>query len=145
MNIRKIFVFLLFLAVFLSCNKNKHHPVPYYSFDVTINLTLPSYNNLQGVGGWAYVSGAGSKGIVVYRQSIQNFIAFDRHSPAEGSENCKDGLEVDSENFLILNDPCSNAKFSLYDGSVISGNSKWGLRSYLTEYNGGDLVRIYNP
>src|SRR5690554_6965647 len=84
MNLRKI-IFLAIAFSFFACNKNKQHPVPYYSFNANINLTLPSYVNLQGVGGWAYVSGIGSKGVVVYRQSQQNFVAFDRHSPAEGS------------------------------------------------------------
>lgn len=77
MNIQKIIFFILFLSVF-ACNKNKQHPVPYYSFDTYINLDLPSYQSLQGVGGWAYVSGVGSKGVVIYRQSIQNFVAWDR-------------------------------------------------------------------
>lgn len=134
-----------FLFIAFSCNVNKKHPIPYYSFDITIDLNLPSYINLQGIGGWAYVNGAGSKGVVVYRQSQQHFVAFDRQSPAEDGFNCDKGLEVDKDNFLILNDPCSNARFSLYDGSVISGDSKWGLRSYLTSYSGGSTLRIYNP
>ncbi|HLW30270.1 MAG TPA: hypothetical protein VKX29_05375 [Brumimicrobium sp.] len=144
MNLRKIIFLTIILSLF-ACNKNKQHPVPYFSFNANINLNLPSYSNLQGVGGWAYVTGIGSKGVVIYRQSQQHFVAFDRHSPAEGSLNCPNGLEVDEENFLILNDPCSDAQFSLYDGSIIGGNTKWGLRSYIVEYNGGQTVRIYNP
>ncbi|HTO38516.1 MAG TPA: hypothetical protein VL021_08840 [Brumimicrobium sp.] len=143
--IRYKFILLLLLFSFFSCNVNKKHPVPYYAFDIDVNLNNPGYINLIGVGGWAYVNGAGSKGIVVYRQSQENFIAFDRHSPAPEGFDCDTGLEVDEENFLILNDPCSNARFSLYDGSVISGDSKYGLRMYATEYYGGNILRIYNP
>src|SRR5690554_6190838 len=51
MNLRKI-IFLAIAFSFFACNKNKQHPVPYYSFNANINLTLPSYVNLQGVGGW---------------------------------------------------------------------------------------------
>src|SRR5690554_6388523 len=83
MNLRKI-IFLAIAFSFFACNNNKQHPVPYYSFNANINLTLPSYNYLLGVGGWAHVSGILSKGVVVYRHSQQNFVAFDRHSPAEG-------------------------------------------------------------
>ncbi|MEX1192711.1 MAG: hypothetical protein WEA99_12120 [Brumimicrobium sp.] len=144
MNIKIIF-YLTILMLLFGCNKNKQHPIPYFTFDANINLSLPSYNSLQGVGGWAYVTGVGSKGVIVYRQSVDNFVAFDRHSPAEGGFDCETGLEVDEDNFLILNDPCSNARFSLYDGSVIDGDTKWGLRSYLTGYNGGETLRIYNP
>lgn len=131
--------------VFAACNKNGQHPVPYFSFDANINLTLPSYSELQGVGGWAYVTGAGSKGIIVYRRSVNEFVAFDRHSPAPDGFECETGLQVDEDNFLILNDPCSNARFSLYDGSIIDGDTEWGLRQYLTSYNGGQTLRIYNP
>ena len=144
MNIR-IIIFLAIAFSLFACNKTKQHPVPYFSFNANINLTLPSYVDLQGVGGWAYVTGVGSKGVVIYRQSQQNFVAFDRHSPAEGSMDCATGLEVDANNFLILNDPCSDAQFSLYDGSIIGGDTKWGLRSYIVEFNGGQTVRIYNP
>lgn len=144
MNIRKIIFFILFLSVF-ACKKNKQHPVPYYSFDTYINLNLPTYQNLQGVGGWAYISGVGSKGIVVYRQSMQNFVAWDRQSPADEGLDCQSGLVVNEDNYLILDDPCSNSQYSLYDGSVISGGGKWGLRKYETQYTGGSSLRVYNP
>lgn len=144
MNIRKVILFFGIVIIF-ACSKDKQTPVPYYSFDTTINLDLPSYVSLKGVSGWAYVPNLGSKGVVVYRRSISEFIAFDRQSTADGGLDCKTGLEVDKENFLILNDPCSNAKFSLYDGSVVSGDAKWGLRKYETQFNGSNILRIYNP
>lgn len=144
MNAGRLF-FLITMITVLGCSKNKQHPVPHYSFDTDVNLNLPAYVDLQGVGGWAYVSGVGVKGLVVYRQSMQNFVAFDRQSPAEGSLDCENGLVVDEENFLVLNDPCSNAQFSLYDGSIIGGDTEWGLRSYVVEYYGGQYIRIYNP
>ena len=131
--------------MFVGCTKYNQHPVPYFTFDANINLTLPSYSDLQGVGGWAYVNGAGSKGLVVYRRSVNEFVAFDRHSPAPDGFDCESGLVTDPDNFLILNDPCSNARFSLYDGSIVNGDTEWGLRQYMTNYNGGQTLRIYNP
>lgn len=145
MNYRIILTIIVFIAVSFSCNKHRLHPVPHYQFDININLNLPSYQPLQGVGGWAYVTGAGSKGLVVYRRSQFEFVAFDRHSPADEENTCESGLVTDEENFLILNDPCSNARFSLFDGSIYSGDTDWGLRSYMTSYGGGDFLRIYNP
>lgn len=141
MKIRFIFVLVFFITL-LGCNKNTKHPVPSIPFDVTIDINLPSYNALIGVGGWTYVNG-GSKGIIVYRRSIDEFIAFDRHSPADADGSCEWPLFPDSDNFLELKDSCSNARFSLYDGSPISG-SEYGLRQYQTVFNGTDLVRIYN-
>jgi hypothetical protein len=137
----RIFFFLSLLFV-LSCKKDKDHPVPSIAFDFNIDLTLPSYQDLNGVGGWAFVNG-GIKGIVVYRQSYDVFVAWERMSPQDPENSCPTGLTPDSTNFLVLNDVCSGAKFSMYDGSPISG-STWGLRKYQTLWNGSNLLRIYN-
>ncbi len=137
----QIFFVLLFL-VSASCKKNKNHPIASIPLDITIDLTLPSYIELTGVGGWAYVNG-GIKGIIVYRQSYDVFVAFERQSPEDPENTCSSGLVPNVDNFLQLDDPCSNAKFSLYDGSPISG-SDWGLRQYQVVWNGSNLLRIYN-
>ena len=139
----KVRIILLLVAVMVfSCRKNRNHPVPSIPFDISINISLPGYSELQGVGGWTYVSG-GSKGIIVYRKSYDEFVAFDRHSPAEGGTECATPLFPDSVNFLQLNDVCTGARFSLYDGSPISG-SELGLRQYQVVWNGEYIVRIYN-
>lgn len=145
LNVSKLqFIILLSMILLLgssSCKKNKLHPVPSIPFDITININLPSYSDLLGVGGYAYVQGA-SKGIVVYRRNTSEFVAFDRHSPAnEGA--CAEPLENSSDNFLELVDQCSGAVFSLYDGSPISG-SDVGLRMYVTAFDGNAILRIYN-
>lgn len=138
-----LFIFLsIIVLLFSSCKKNSQNPVPSYAFDFNINLTLPSYSNLLGVSGWAYVNG-GSKGIIVYRRGIDEFIAFDRHSPADENGDCDTPLYPDSDNYLQLNDDCNGATFSLYDGSPISG-SDYGLRMYQTSWNGNETLRIYN-
>ena len=137
----RIFLLILILAG-VSCKKNRTHPIPSIAFDLQIDLTLPSYQELNSVGGWAYVSG-GIKGIVVYRQSTDIFVAWERMSPEDPDNVCSTPLTIDTTNFLQLNDACSGAKFSMYDGSPISG-SDWGLRKYQTEWNGSNLLRIYN-
>ena len=136
-------IFISLGALFYSgCKKNNQNPVPSIPFDITIDINLPSYNDLINVGGYAYVNG-GSRGIIVYRRSIEEFVAFDRHSPEDEAGNCPQPLVPDPDNFLILEDSCSNARFSLYDGSPQSGSS-FGLRQYQAIYNGSNLLRIYN-
>ena len=141
MKLRFIFIAMI-VFVCASCRKNNSNPVPSIPFDMTIDINLPSYSALIGVGGWTYVAG-GSKGIIVYRRAIDEFVAFDRHSPADPEGICSKALTPDTSNFLQLNDSCSGAKFSLYDGSPMSG-SDYGLRQYKTVYNGSNLLRIYN-
>jgi hypothetical protein len=125
-----------------GCNKNKIHPVPNIPFDITIDINLPSYNALIGVGSYAYLNG-GSRGIIVYRRNIDEFVAFDRHSPVDADGSCPEPLYPDPDNFLMLIDSCGPAKFSLFDGSPVEG-SEFGLRQYQTIYNGTNLLRIYN-
>ena len=136
---------LLVISLFLvsgSCGKQQTHPVPYVPFNQSIDLNLPSYYALAGVGGYAYVFG-GSRGIIVYRRSLDKFIAFDRHSPADPNSECPEPLYPDPDNFLVLKDSCSGATFSLYDGSPING-SQYGLMQYATNFNGNNIVTIYN-
>jgi hypothetical protein len=125
-----------------KCNNQNQHPVPFVPVDVTIDMQLPSYSNLQGVGGWTYLNG-GSRGIIVYRKAIDEFVAFDRHAPSDPEGSCPIALYPDDQNFLQLIDSCNNAVFSLYDGSPVS-NSIFGLRQYATQFNGNNLLRVYN-
>ena len=142
MKIQNILIVLL-LICFSSCKKNnKKNPIPNVSFDITINVNLPSYNALIGVGGWCYVEG-GVKGIIVYRKSIDQFVAFDRRSPMDEEGTCATALTPETDSFLQLLDACSGAKFSLLDGSAISG-SEYGLRQYQTVWDGSNLLRIFN-
>ncbi len=131
-----------FLLLSSKCNNQNQNPVPFVPVDVTIDIQLPSYSNLQGVGGWTYLNG-GSRGIIVYRKGIDEFVAFDRHSPVDVSGTCPLPLYPDNQNFLQLKDSCNNAVFSLYDGSPVS-NSIYGLRQYATQFNGNNLLRVYN-
>ena len=138
---RLIFILVTSLSV-ISCGKNNQNPVPNVPVDITIDLSLPSYVALQGVSGYTYVNG-GSRGIIVYRKSLNEFVAFDRHSPADAAGTCALPLYPNANNFLELIDSCNNARFSLYDGSPIS-NSQFGLRQYATTYNGSNILHIYN-
>ena len=137
-----LFLSCLILLSSSKCDKGKQNPIPYVPFDITIDIQLPSYNQLQGVGGWSYVNG-GSRGIIVYRKGIDEFVAFDRHSPVDPDGICDFPFFPGAENFLLLKDTCNNASFSMYDGSPVS-NSAFGLRQYAVQFNGSNLVRIYN-
>lgn len=142
MKIQNILILLLLLFL-TNCKKNSNkNPIPNIVFDISINIDLPSYFDLAGVGGWICIDG-GVKGIIIYRKSTDVFVAFDRQSPKDPENICSKPLTPDSLNFLQLNDFCSNAKFSLYDGAAIS-NSEYGLRQYQTSWNGTNILRIYN-
>lgn len=139
--ITKISIILLFINY--SCNPLGDHPVPNVAVSVQINILLPSYSALMSIGGYTYVNG-GVKGIVVYRKSNDEFMAYDRMSTAAGGFDC-DPLEIDTDNFIFMTDTCSNAVYSLIDGSVVSGDAVYGLRAYQTYWNAqNNTLTIYN-
>lgn len=140
--VKLVLIFLLLAAPFSCKKKVKDHPIPSVPFNVTIDLTLPSYSDLNGAGGWAYAAG-GIKGIIIYRISADAFVAWERQSPEDPDNTCSSGLTTNADNFLELDDQCSGAKFSMYDGSPISG-SEWGLRQYRTYWDGGNILKVYN-
>lgn len=131
-----------FLLILFSCRGNSDNPVPNVPVNIQINILLPSYADLQTPGGYAYVNG-GVKGIIVYRKSLNEFVCLDRMSTAEGGYDC-DPLDVDPDNYLFLVDQCSDAVYSLLDGSVTSGSASFPLRSYQYNYDGYSTLYIYN-
>lgn len=139
--IRILFIFLL-VTLIGGCKKNKDYPLPSVPFDFTIDLSLPSYQPVSAVGGWCYVAG-GLKGIIVYRKGVDEFVVWERQSPEDPNGVCADGLIPKDANFLEMEDPCSDAVFSMYDGSPLQ-NSEWGLRQYRYEWNGSNILRLYN-
>jgi len=135
-------IYILLAIQLNSCKKtNNEHPIPSFPFDFTINIELPSYSNLMGVGGWAFVNN--TRNIIIYRKDISTFVAFDRQSPKDINAECPELLTPDTNNFLILIDNCNNAQFSLYDGQAIQ-NSEFGLRQYQTVWDGQNKLRIFN-
>lgn len=124
----------------VQCKKNEQQ-VPVPGVDFTINISNPSYINLQSPSGWVYVSG-GSLGIIIYRNSQTEFSAYDRHSPYQVSERCQ--VAVDSTDLFAI-DPCSDSKFLLTDGSPTEGPATVPLTSYQTMFNqNNNVLRIYN-
>lgn len=140
--IRSTFFILILLAVGVSCKKNSPQDnAPYVPVDVNINLTLPQYQMLIAPGGWAYAQG-GIKGIIVYRRSSTEFVAFDRNCTYNETNSCG-SASVDSSNVLI-NCSCDGSVYNIYDGSVTQGPATLPLRTYNADYDGNNTVHVYN-
>jgi len=123
-----------------SCKEKEPYPIPNVPVNIILNLDLPSNQNLNVTGGWTYISG-GSKGIIVYR-NFDEFIALDRHSTYDSGNNCAI-VSVDSINYFLLNDSCSESQYNIQDGTVVKGPAKWGLKRYNSSWN-GSTVQIFN-
>lgn len=142
---KKILAALLFIVVLsifqASCKKNNQN-VPYVAIDSYLNLNLPAYINLNGIGGWTYVSG-GNKGLIVYRQTQDNFLVYDRYCTYSVDGSCG-AVTVDSSNISITCE-CDGSKYQLFDGAVIQGPATVNLHQYRFDFNeSNNQLHIYN-
>lgn len=129
------------MGMFNSCKKDSQPgQVPNIYVDINIYTTDPLFSNLNPVGGWTYVSG-GSKGILVYRKSNTEFMAYERHCPYRPQDPCGQ-IEVDLTNLQAV-DSCCSSKFLLTDGSVTIGPSPFPLKFYQNTFD-GNVLHIFN-
>lgn len=136
-----MFSLFSFILLLTSCQEKDPYPIPNVAVSISLNLDLPSYQNLNAPGGWVYING-GSRGIIVYR-NFDNFVALDRHSTYESTKDCAI-VSIDSINAFVLNDSCSTSQYNITDGTVVTGPAKWGLKKYNTSWDGAYTVQIYN-
>ena len=105
------------------------------------------------VGGWRYLDESDgveypSRGLIVYRLSNDQFMAYDRTPPYK-PDSCCLGNNTNCTKLLVGNaypfavDTCTDSKYLLIDGSPTEGPSNQFLFSYITEYDGYTLY-IHN-
>lgn len=131
--------FLILLGIG-GCKKDVDNGVPITPVDIYLYTNNPSFVNLNGVGGWVYITG-GVRGILVYRKSPSEFMAYDRNCTYQSSDACAT-VVVDATNILAT-DTCCHSKFSMYDGSVTQAPAGLPLKAYNTTYD-GNVLHIYN-
>lgn len=139
--IKGIICLFALLLVFNSCKKGNENNIPNVFVDIYIYTTDPIFNDLAAIGGWEYITG-GSRGILVTRTSLNEFIAFERHCPYNPSDPCGQ-VDVDSTSAILAVDACCGSNFLLADGSVVSGPGTAPLRRYQTTFD-GIVLHIFN-
>ena len=127
-----------------GCNKDNNDKIILPPISITINPNSTVYQELNIVGGWLYLDETDgalypSRGIIVYRLSVDQFMAFERTPPYMPNECCDANnknctrLIVDSP-FVL--DTCTSSKFLILDGSPVEGPAHTGMAAYFTEYDG---------
>ncbi len=134
-NVLLLFVAVACLAI-VSCKRDDDAPLAYVNF--SIDPDSPAYGGLNTVGGYAYLTG-GYCGVVVFRTSWTDFVAYERGCPNDNST----AVEVDPDNSVILFCPKCGSQFVYTDGSPIEGVAKTSLRQYNAVYSGG-MLHVYN-
>lgn len=135
------FFCLLSLTLLSACRQNPvNNGIPFVPVDIYIYTSDPAFIDLSVVGGWTYVTG-GSRGIIIYRSAQDLFMAYDRHTPVSPNESCA-LANVDDVNLVAI-DPCSDTRYSLFDGTVVEGEGTLPLQQYRTSFD-NTLLHIYN-
>ena len=137
--IKRVALTIYLIGIVFSCGKQQS-TIPNVLVDITVNINNPGYINLTVVGGNMYFSG-GSRGIIAFRNSTDEFKAYDRHCPYQPENSCAI-LSIENNN-VTMKCSCCSSTFSMFDGSLQSGPAIQPVKRYNTTFDGTNL-RIYN-
>lgn len=132
-------VSFLLLLTLAGCTPDvSDDAIPRVSFpDINIELTLPAYNSLKTNGGYKYISG-GVRGIIVYRITDGNYVAFERNCSYHPNDACAT-VNVDGSTLFMV-DPCCQSTFSFPNGQPTGGPAIRDLNQYSTSVSGTTLT-----
>lgn len=133
-------------------NQQQQSDIPNVPVNLTINLNLPQYFNLQNQGGWVYEN-AGVRGIVIYHHYDDKFYALERNCPFQPNDSCAT-VSVETNNLFLRCGhyksqtdttwiPCCNSQYSLESGFLLSGPSRFPLKNYRIS-QGGSVLYVTN-
>lgn len=125
-------VLALSILLLLSCGKDDGTYIPDVYVNYTIPINDPSMSALNSPGGAVVISGHGVAGIIIYRRADNVFVAYDRCSSVNPQNKC--AVTPDNPS-LTVTDPCSGAKFSLFDGTPVKAPATKSLKSYQVTAN----------
>ncbi len=143
-DMKKNFVTIILALMMFSCDDTPHNPnIPKAYINFTINPNSLEYYELNTVSGWMYLQAAApSRGIIVYRYSMDEFRAYERQSPNDPNH-CGEYSRMVVE-FPFVVDTCLDVRYSILDGSIITeGYLGYPLIQYNAQYD-GSILRIYN-
>lgn len=128
---RKNVVILFFLTLVLSPSCSDYDEVvPYVYVNQTISLT--QYSELNTIGNSVEIPG-GYQGIVIYRFSDTEFLAYDMACTYTEHKNC--AIDKIEQGNPIYECECCGSKFVLTDGSISKGPAQYSLKPYNTRYD----------
>jgi len=150
-----IFFAILFIALYhlSGCKKDDQENPQLGYVNITINPNSTFYQELNIVSGWTYLGyndgvREPSRGIIVYRLSSDQFLAYERTPPYK-PDSCCTGYLTGCTSLIVDNyypyamDTCTQSKFLLIDGSPVDGPSTYPMIWYYADYD-GSVLHIHN-
>ncbi len=128
------------LTLLAGCDYYNHPTIPNTSVDFTIYPNDAMYYRLNTYGGYEFFTG-GVNGIIVYRLSEWDFVAFDRACSHDWTKHGS-WLYVAPDGLRLVDSLCGST-FNILDGNVLGGPAIYPCRRYNTRYDGVRL-RVYS-
>jgi nitrite reductase/ring-hydroxylating ferredoxin subunit len=132
--------FILFIAGFFlflsSCTKTNNTDsstvVPNVTVSLSLNINTSAYTSLTPIGGVAYLTNVGYRGILLYRLSAGTIMAYDRTCTYDLPD--AGGIVYAQTNGTAICVDCGSA-YNLNNGSVNAGPTTIGLKVYNASLN----------
>lgn len=140
---KKLFFLLIAIAGLCSCSSDSYiNRNPYLnpgSFSVTIDMTLPAYNNLRFTANPVVIGidGYGINGIIVMNNG-SGYVAWENSCPNQELANCS-ALSVNGAYATCL---CDDVRYSLFTGQPLTA-MQYNLLAYRVEVLSSTAIRVY--
>ncbi|HRH34830.1 MAG TPA: hypothetical protein PKY12_07210, partial [Catalimonadaceae bacterium] len=135
---------LIFLVFILSCTDQPSliSPIPDVIVNEQLNLNSAEAIPLKVRDGTAIAIKGGIKGIIIYRRSQDNYVAFERKSPYKLEDSC--GIINVHSSLLYMLDSCHNCTFN-WEGRPIGGPCRDVMKTYSVQFINNFTLSITNP
>lgn len=121
---KRIIIIVVALFTLLSCGKDNGSRIP--DVYVRYNITKQEFDIKKDANNILLVNGHGVAGLIICKISENNYIAFDRCSTVDPEKKCA----IVPQSAFTAKDPCSEAIFSLIDGSPQKAPATRSLKQY---------------
>ena len=134
------FILTLILIVNINSCDDKHQVVPNVYVNFYISIYDPEFIELAAPGNSISVTG-GVNGVLIYRVSQDEFVAYDRTCTFSVADNCQ--IITDETGLFASDTICCQSKFLLLDGSITDGPATYPLKKYRTTFD-GTYLHVFN-
>jgi len=137
-----IFALIMVVVLTASCDRCRNEQLlPVLNFSYTININEPAFFDLTVVTGFLYYD-AGNVKLIIYRNAIDEFKIYDARSTHNPTDPCICRVSDDE---AFIEDPCSESKWLLSDGSLVNGPAAQSLLTYEYTFDSATgILHFYN-
>ena len=140
LKIKNSLIIFLTVLVLFSCKKKSTDYVPTVTVNTYLSASDPAFAPLNAINGSTYLSNCGVAGILVFRKSQTEFMAYDRCCTYNVAN--RNVISVDASGSTATDAVCGS-KFLMTDGSVLHGPASNMLKIYQTSFD-GTALHIFN-